>query len=66
MWYWKIGFWVRRNDGGWMLTGYTPFFRGDVQKAEVEHYNSYDESGADATTLLYWWGGVWVKYEELP
>lgn len=66
MWFWKVSFWYRNNSGGWSFGGDTPYFRGDVQKAQSEHWNAYEDSGADATTLQWWSSKGWVKFEELP
>lgn len=65
-WFWMISFWSRHPNGGWVHTDDTPFFRGDVQKAQIEHWNAYEESGADATTLSWWSKNGWVKFEENP
>jgi hypothetical protein len=64
MWFWKITFWTRRNDGGWLMTGQTGYFRANVQKAQVEHSNAWEDSG-QTTVLLYWSATGWIKYEQL-
>lgn len=64
MWFWKISFWTRRNDGGWLQTGESPYFRSNVQKAQVELNNAWEDSG-DAVVLLYWGSKGWVKYDQL-
>lgn len=46
------------------MTGQSPYFRANVQKALVEHNNAWEDSG-QTTVLLYWSATGWVKYEEL-